>query len=78
MFMVRRPLVWLTSLSIAALLLLGVGAQDSPAFASVAEEGALADREVLVALYTAANGPGWYDSTNWLSDRPVGECIRRA
>ena len=32
-----------------------------------------AEREVLVALYNATNRDGWWDSTNWLSDRPVGE-----
>ena len=35
---------------------------------------ALADRDVLVALYNATNGASWTrNSTNWLSDRPLGE-----
>ena len=31
------------------------------------------DREALVALYNATDGPSWEDNTNWLSDAPIGE-----
>ena len=31
------------------------------------------DRAVLVALYTATDGPRWANSDNWLSDAPIGE-----
>ena len=31
------------------------------------------DREVLVALYNATDGANWTNSTNWLSDKPLGE-----
>ena len=31
------------------------------------------DREVLVSLYNATDGPNWANNTNWLSDRPPGE-----
>ena len=31
------------------------------------------DRDALVALYNAADGPNWRTDTNWLSDRPLGE-----
>ncbi len=31
------------------------------------------DREVLVALYNATDGPNWRDNTNWLTDKPLGE-----
>ena len=34
---------------------------------------ALADRDVLVALYNATNGASWARNDNWLSDRPLGE-----
>ena len=30
------------------------------------------DREALVALYNATNGPSWASNTNWLSDAPLG------
>ena len=30
-----------------------------------------AEREALVALYHATNGPGWKDSENWLSNAPL-------
>ena len=31
------------------------------------------DREALVALYNAADGPNWSNNTNWLSDEPSGK-----
>ena len=31
------------------------------------------DREILVTLYNALDGPNWEDSGNWLSDAPLGE-----
>ncbi len=31
------------------------------------------DREALMALYNATDGPSWTDNTNWLSDAPIGE-----
>ena len=31
------------------------------------------DRAVLVTLYNSTGGPNWATSTNWLSDRPIGE-----
>ena len=31
------------------------------------------DRAALAALYHAANGPNWTDSTNWLTDAPLSE-----
>ena len=34
---------------------------------------ALTDREILVILYNATDGPNWTNSANWLSDRPLGE-----
>ena len=39
-----------------------------PAGTSVA-----ADREALVALYNATDGPNWVNNTNWLSDEPLRE-----
>ena len=31
------------------------------------------DREALVALYEATNGPNWVNNDNWLTDAPLGE-----
>ncbi len=33
------------------------------------------DRDALVALYNATNGPNWTNNTNWLSDKPLGEWL---
>ena len=35
--------------------------------------GTPSDRRPLEALYRATNGPGWIDSTNWLTDAPLSE-----
>lgn len=32
-----------------------------------------AEREALVALYNATDGPHWKDNTNWCSDKPLSE-----
>ena len=31
------------------------------------------DREALIALYNATDGPNWTNNDNWLSDKPLGE-----
>ena len=33
----------------------------------------LADRDILVTLYEATDGPNWANSENWLTDAPLGE-----
>ena len=33
------------------------------------------DREALVALYNATDGPNWYRNDNWLSEVPIGEWL---
>ena len=33
----------------------------------------LAERNGLVALYEATDGPNWKNNTNWLSDKPLDE-----
>ena len=38
-----------------------------------AETDAETDREALVALYNATDGPNWANNENWLSDAPIGE-----
>ena len=38
-----------------------------------AETDAETDREALVALYNATDGPNWASNENWLSDAPIGE-----
>ena len=31
------------------------------------------DRDALIALYNATDGPNWTNNTNWLNDEPLGE-----
>ena len=42
-------------------------------FCEPLHETQAAEREALVALYQATNGPNWKNNTNWLSDKPLGE-----
>ena len=35
--------------------------------------GVTADRDVLVALYEATDGPNWSQNDNWLTDAPLGD-----
>jgi len=37
------------------------------------ECGSLSDRDILVVLYDAMDGPNWAYSENWLTDAPLGE-----
>ena len=49
---------------------------DAPATAPPAASGsAETDREALVALYNATDGPNWTYNDNWLSDAPLGEWL---
>ena len=41
------------------------------------KEGPSTDREALVALYNATDGPNWHRRDNWLSDMPIGDWYRR-
>ncbi len=34
---------------------------------------ALSDREILEVAYETLGGPGWFESGNWLTDRPLGD-----
>ena len=37
------------------------------------ECASLTDRDILVALYDATNGPNWIQRENWLTDSPIGD-----
>ena len=41
--------------------------------ATVAFAASNTDRDALVALYRATDGPNWTNSTNWLTDAPLGD-----
>ena len=81
----RRTARPMASLRIAALLAVAWAAActdesvvDPRVVASDAASQAMAvaqagDRDILVALYHATDGPNWRDNTNWLSDAPLGE-----
>ena len=53
-----------------------ITATAGPASASVGitvTAAALSDRDILVALYQATDGPNWNNGENWLTDAPLGE-----
>ena len=67
----RRGRTATRSAVLLAILLaaLSLGPRDARA-----EGGSVAsDREALIALYHATDGPNWTNSTNWLSDAPLGD-----
>ena len=48
-------------------------AATRPPLPTLGPTSAETDREALVALYNATDGENWSNSTNWLSDAPLGE-----
>ncbi len=50
-----------------------VGPVSGTAMVTVAEVTSSSEREALVALYEATDGPNWARRDNWLSDRPLDE-----
>ena len=51
-------------------------ATATPTATPTAGGSAALDRAALVALYNATDGANWQTSTNWLTDRPIGEWHR--
>ena len=51
---------------------LQLGAEPTPR----SQTSSQTDREALVALYHATDGPNWRNNTNWLSDAPLDEWHR--
>ena len=70
-----QPKRWLTGLFCCLLGLIVMAAlsacgSDTRPTATTSPE---TDREALVALYNATDGPHWHTNKNWLSDAPIGE-----
>ena len=69
----KAAIILLVAALVAGFLLLSA-APSGPAAAQTSQPDPPVDRAALVALYNAANGDNWQDSTNWLSDDvPLGE-----
>ena len=49
------------------------GADGQTATESVTVTVAVSERQALVALYEATDGPNWANNENWLTDAPLGE-----
>ena len=72
---------WAAVLTIALLAACGDESVVDPpaALVSVSESSALlsatatSDRDILIALYEATDGPNWVNSQNWLTDAPLGD-----
>ena len=58
-----HPLLGVLALALMLPLLLTACGSDGPS----------TDREALVALYNATDGPNWHSRDNWLSDMPIGD-----
>ena len=72
-----RPalLIGILVVVLVALSLACSGSGSSEALESKAEPTRTpeTDREALIALYDATDGPNWSKSTNWLSDAPIDQ-----
>ena len=55
-----------------ATIFASAGSVQGRAHIAVVNPVASPDREILVALYNATDGPNWIDSDNWLTDAPLG------
>ena len=60
-------------LLLLGLMLLGLLTACGSDMSSGARTSPETDREALVALYHATDGPNWHNNENWLSDLPIGE-----
>ena len=56
----------------SATIFASAGSVQGRAHIAVVNPVASPDREILVALYNATDGPNWIDSDNWLTDAPLG------
>ncbi|MYC51923.1 MAG: hypothetical protein F4X47_06365, partial [Gammaproteobacteria bacterium] len=45
----------------------------SAAESRAAVSAATSDRDILIALYNATDGPNWVNNENWLTDAPIGD-----
>ncbi len=69
----KTAIILLIAALVATLIFLAT-ATSGPAAAQTQQPNPPVDRAALVALYNAANGDNWRDSTNWLNDDvPLGE-----
>ena len=55
---------------VSAINSVGTGPASNLAAAKTSTTGT--DREALIALYNATDGPNWANDTNWLTDEPLG------
>ena len=51
----------------------GQGGTDQDTITITVSAAPQGDRDALVALYNATDGPNWKSKTGWLSDRPLGQ-----
>ena len=59
----------------SATIFASAGSVQGRAHIAVVNPVASPDREILVALYNATDGPNWIDSDNWLTDAPLGSWL---
>ena len=58
---------------LVAVMMVAAMALASMVGAGLAQAQAQTDRDILVDLYNATDGPNWLNNTNWLSDEPLSE-----
>ena len=70
----RKSALWgvLAATALALLVVSCTGEDETPQATDMPTPRELTDRDALVALYEATDGPNWENNTNWLSDAPLG------
>ena len=61
-----KPTLWAVSITLALLFTL---IATTPTAAQTGSPSG--DRDALVSLYNATDGPNWANNTNWLTDEPL-------
>ena len=64
--------MWMLRLGMAALAVFLISS-SAPVLTDALAQDSSSDRDVLVTLYHATDGPNWENNDSWLSSAPIGE-----
>ena len=62
-----------TFIAFTALAVMALASTGHSGLAQFADAQTINDRDVLVVLYNATDGPNWVTNTGWLSEQPIGQ-----
>ena len=62
-----------TFIALAAAVVIALTSAGGAGLTDQAHAQTTSDRDALIALYNATDGPNWKNNTNWLSNKPLGQ-----